>query len=427
MKYSRILTQIESMRWAITPRGLQSIWDIASKHTVADYEVFHHAEKDEKQAIVADIGEPVKESVGAFVNGDTGILLIDGPIIPRADSCDASSGLVGINNLTEAFKSFESNSKIKRVVGLFDSPGGDITNISEFSDLVASSGMETVAFVYGMAASAAYWIATGFDKVISSQTGIVGSIGTVAIFRKNKNDNIIEIVSDQSPDKRPDMSTEEGRANIQQVLNELTDVFVGAVATNMGVTENKVLSDFGKGGALVAARALKVGMIDEITTLDALMSSFHQPNPAQGGDQRRVNMTLAEFLAANPTATAELKAQLTAEFERGKCEGHAESQDALSTRIEKAAKYLGTDYHAKIKEAAIGVIKGEVAIMSLEAAVIATDAQNEEIASLRAQIESNETGSTQSPNTGDPHTQMILSANACRQAMGIRTPVKAGV
>lgn len=417
MKYPRILSQIESMRWAITPQGLQSIWDIAAKHTVADYQVFHHAEEDEKQAIVADIGEPVKESIGAFVNGETGILLIDGPIIPRADSWDASSGLVGINNLTEAFKSFESNSKIKRVVGLFDSPGGDVTSIDEFSMLVARSEMETVAFVYGMAASAAYWIATGFDKVISSQTGIVGSIGTVAVFRNNKNDDKIEIVSDQSPDKRPDMTTKEGRANIQQVLNELTDVFVGAVATNMGVTEKKVLSDFGKGGELVAARALSVGMIDQITTLDALMSSFHQPNPAQGGAQRSVTMTLEEFLAANPAAAAQ--------FERDKAEAQAkELADAKikakrDADIDSASKFLGTEYGQRIQTMAAGVIKGEVSMESLSMAVSMHDETSEKINSLEAKIESLETGATPSGENLTDLQKELVEDNQIRANLGM--------
>jgi ClpP class serine protease len=402
------------MRWAITPQGLQAIWDIASKHTVADYEIFHRATEGEKQAVITDMGEKVKDSPNAFVKGDTGILLIDGPIIPRAGTWDVRSGYVGIKGITEDFKAFESDPRINRIVGMFDSPGGDITGVSEFSQLVASSKKETIAYVYGVAASAAYWIASGFDKIVGSDTSITGSIGTVAVFRLNKNENRIEIVSDQSPDKRPDLTTEDGRANIQQVLNELTDVFVGAVSANRGVSVKKVLSDFGQGGEVVAKRALKVGMIDKIMTLDALMSSF-QPTPAQGGEQGGFKMDLNQFLAENPAAAVELKGRLAAEFERGK----TEASKSNKARIESASKYLGTAYSAEIQQLAVKVICGKSNADALDMAVVVADSNKEQIASLQAQIETMATGST-SPGTEMSEIQKELAEdNAIRAEMGL--------
>jgi ClpP class serine protease len=394
-----ILNEIESMRWAITKPALEAIWRLASREwTAADYEVFHLAAEEEKQALVATLGEPVDGSSGAFIQGDTGILMIDGPIIPRADSWDASSGLVGINGLTEDFKMFEADARVKRIVGLFDSPGGNVTSISEFSDLVRSSSKDTIAFVYGSAASAAYWIATGFDRVVGSNTSLVGSIGTVAVFRKNKDkDDEIEMVSDQSPDKRPDLETEAGRENIQTVLNELADVFIGAVARNMGVTTKKVLKDFGQGGELVAARALSVGMIDEISTLDKLMSSFNQPNPAVGGERRSLmNKTYSELMAEHPAAFAEHEREKVAD--KAKAE-EAKLKEKRDADIEAAAKFLGTEYSKNIQGLAAQVIKGELDLVALNCAVAAHDEHAEEIKSLKAKIETMEVGGTASGNS----------------------------
>jgi ClpP class serine protease len=221
-------------------------------------------------AIVSDIGEPMGESASAFVRGDTGILLLDGPIIPRADSFSAASGLVSLDTLTAEFKAFEDDESIKRIMLLVDSPGGDVTSVSDFADLVKASEKSTVAYVYGMAASAAYWIATAADTVISTKTGIVGSIGVMSAIKKD-DDDVEIIISDQSPLKNADPETDAGRSAIQEMVNDLADVFVEDVAVNKSVKKRKVLSDFGRGSVVVAARALSAGMINQISTLDTLL------------------------------------------------------------------------------------------------------------------------------------------------------------
>lgn len=422
----KLLNKILSMQWAITEDALDAIIQIAQREwTVADYDVFHKAAQSEKIALLASLGDPVDGSSKAFVKGDTGILVFDGPIIPKASFMSAESGMISLDEMTADFKAFEADPSITRIVGLFDTPGGDIVGVSEFAQMVKSSSKKTVAHGFGSVASAGFWIFSAFDQRTVVDTALPGSIGVRTAFRKGDDDDTIEFVSSQSPKKKLDVKTDDGKAQIQEMLDSLADVFIGAVATNFGVTTKTVINKFGQGGVLGAKEALAVGMIDKITTLDKLMSSFStQPNPAQGGDRRRVTMlTLAEFLAENPTAAAEFKVQLTAEFERGK----ADEKATTDTRVKAASKYLGTTYHDKIKEAAIGVITGDVALTSLEAAVIATDAQNEELASLRAKLESKEIGPTEGPNAGDPNVEVIISANAMRAAMGIRTPVKAGV
>jgi ClpP class serine protease len=391
-----LLNKIASSRWAITPEALEAIWKLASREwTAADYETFHAASKGDLMALTADLGEPLGESRNAFVRGDTGILLLDGPIIPRADNLDASSGLIGINRISEDFRTLEADDSVKRIMLLLDTPGGEVTGIADFAAMVRASEKETVSFVYGMAASAGYWIGSAADTVVSTTTGLVGSIGVVSIFRKD-DDDTIEIVSDQSPLKRADPDTDAGKASIQEMLNDLADVFVQDVAVNMGVKPKKVLADFGQGAVMVAARAQAAGMIDSINTLDGLMSSFEKPAP--GGDNRRIQMNLTQFLAENPAAAAELEGRLKAEFDRGKADGEEVAKAKSKTLIARVQPYLAADspYGETLKALSLKVIEGSCSIDALDTVIAIEDMKNEREKSAQAQAETEEVGETTS-------------------------------
>lgn len=259
MKYPKIIAEIERTQWAITSEALNGILK-AVEHglTSEDYELFHKSEALSD----FDANKPT------IIDG-RGLIVINGPIIPRATALSKSSGIVSIDKLAADFKALEADKSVKEIRFLIDSPGGSITGISDFAKLIRASRKPTVAFIAGEAASAAYWIASAADRIVSTDTGLAGSIGV--ILRVGMSGDR-EIISSQSPNKRPNINTKEGRAVVQSLVNELADVFVGVVAENRGVSTDTVLDKFGRGGMLVASQALAVGMIDEISTLDEFMS-----------------------------------------------------------------------------------------------------------------------------------------------------------
>lgn len=113
-----------------------------------------------------------------------------------------------------------------------------------------------VAYIGGAGCSAAFWVATAADEVVIDATARLGSIGTVMTFRTRKKSDtdqteVLEIVSSQSPNKRLDPASEEGRKAYQSELDNLADIFIDRVARNMGVSRETVLNDFGKGGVLI--------------------------------------------------------------------------------------------------------------------------------------------------------------------------------
>ena len=77
-----------------------------------------------------------------------------------------------------------------------------------------------------------YWIASACDKIYATDTAVIGSICVVSIFEKDDDNKTIEIVSSQSPNKRPNVETEEGKTKIQEHVDALVDVFINKVALN---------------------------------------------------------------------------------------------------------------------------------------------------------------------------------------------------
>src|SRR5690606_4141095 len=136
-----------------------------------------------------------------------------------------------------------------------------------------------------LGASAGYWIASAAHKVILSRTAMVGSIGVVSTYRKRKDDKVeeTEIVSSQSPKKRMDVTSDEGRAEVQRIVDQLASVFVSDVAAYRDVPEEKVIADFGAGSIVFASDAVAAGMADDIGTYEGAIAELagSASNPAQ--------------------------------------------------------------------------------------------------------------------------------------------------
>ncbi|SFN69308.1 Peptidase family S49 [Nitrosospira briensis] len=215
------------------------------------------------------------------VEGGVAIIEIAGPITPRASILSMLFGGTDLQTIQYELDSALADSSVKKIMLNIDSPGGAVAGISEMGDRIyASRSVKPIeAFVSGMGASAAYWLAAATSRIVVSDTAMVGSIGVVGTVVDDRvrqgMEGIIfhEIVSSTAPKKRPDPSTQEGRAVLQDGIDSLASVFTAKVATYRGVSENKVISDFGQGGVLIGIAAVRAGMADRIGTFESVVGS----------------------------------------------------------------------------------------------------------------------------------------------------------
>jgi ClpP class serine protease len=316
-----VIDWIYDHRWAITPNALETIIQIASRENVLEnveahydqnYKVFHGVEP---QAIQAVQGEPLAGARSATLRGNVAIIPVLGPIFPRSNLFTSFSGATSIETLSKDLRVALDSDEVESIVLNIDSPGGEITGVSEFSDMLydARNKKRILSYVYGMGASAAYWMGSSASEMVMSATAEVGSIGVVAAYRDTSERDAklgiksIEIVSSVSPNKRPDVATAEGHAQIQRIVDELADIFVASVARNRDTGTDDVLSNFGKGGMLVGTKAVEAGLADGVSSLEAVIDTENGKTQTQTGGFF-MKLTAEQVKADHPEAYAAIHA-----------------------------------------------------------------------------------------------------------------------
>lgn len=267
--------------WAIREQNLRGILEIAARTNITAESIEKAVEKrTARETASSTLKEKTQSSKVAVVD-------IVGPIVKHGDLFSEISGARSLTGIKKDFLTALGDKDVESIVLNVDSPGGEAGGISEFADLVYESrGIKPiVSYVGDLACSAAYWIASASDKIICSETATLGSIGCVAVMRDSKEKEAkegvqtIEIVSTNSPNKRPDVTTDEGKALIQEQINVIGDIFIEKVARNRSTEQKKytfkdVVNKFNKGGVLIGKDAVEAGLADEIGSYDSILSNM---------------------------------------------------------------------------------------------------------------------------------------------------------
>lgn len=255
--------------WAMLPEAIEQVLEIAGRETDPTPEAL-----EAYRAARADNGERLT------IRGNVGILDAKGPMFKGANLMTAFSGATSYQMLRRDLQVALDDRAIEAIMLRVDSPGGEVSGCDELAAAIydARGQKPITAFVSGQGASAAYWIAAAADKIVVSDSAMLGSIGVVLGItdRKKAEERAgvsrLEYVSSQSPGKRPDHGTDEGKARVQKLVDDLGAVFVSAVAKYRGVTAEHVISKFGAGGVEVGANAVALGMADEVGQFEAALS-----------------------------------------------------------------------------------------------------------------------------------------------------------
>lgn len=304
----RILAAIRSVPWAIMPGYLEAIEAIAMRALdhPAVQAVAGDGHEERHFAAIAQMGERVSGTRSAAIRDGVGALPIFGPILPRASMMSPSgAGAVALDLLAADFRVLQADSAVRKILLVVDSPGGVTTDIAQFARMIATSSKPVVAHVTGMGCSAAYWIISGAREISLDATALVGSIGVMmggsvqeAPDQAGRRD--VAIVSKGAPNKRPDLTSEEGRAGVQATIDAMEDVFVAAIARGRGVEEATVRSDFGQGGTIVGAQAVRARMADRVEAegLDGAIRRLSARNPATRRTTAENHLKLAQARAS---------------------------------------------------------------------------------------------------------------------------------
>jgi len=281
---SAVLAAIRAQPWAILPDYLVAIEAIAlraAEHPAlaAVAEDGHQERLATAMQAIAAVGNPLDGTRTAMLRDGVATIPILGPIFPRANLVTSSAGGTSLDTLMRDFRIAQASQQVDSILLLVDSPGGVVSGLGEAADAIRNSAKPVTAFVTGMAASAAYWLASQAREIVVDRTAMVGGIGVVAtVSRQEATDangrRSYEIVSSNAPNKRPDLNTEEGRASIQTEVDAIEAQFIADVAAGRRTSPAIVRTQFGRGAMIAAANAISLGMADRVSTLEATLQQL---------------------------------------------------------------------------------------------------------------------------------------------------------
>jgi len=217
-------------------------------------------EARERAAITARDGVPRNLSIA----GNVAEIRVEGVLTEKLDffAFLFGGGNTTYRSIRDAVAAAESDPNVRQIIYTISSPGGDAAGL--FETLAAIDAAQKPATVLAsQATSAAYAIAAVAGKIkASTPASMFGSIGVAASFLNLE--EVVDITNTESPDKRPDINSEEGKNVVRKQLDGIFDVFVDAIAQGRNVDTKQVVENYGRGAVVVAKEAKRLGMIDSV-------------------------------------------------------------------------------------------------------------------------------------------------------------------
>ncbi|MFU3082280.1 S49 family peptidase [Pseudomonas aeruginosa] len=309
-----------SQPWLMLPEHLENLLAIAER-------------MGDPQALVTREGERLNKARTVTVRNGVAIVPVTGPIFRYANLFTEISGATSTQVLATDIQRALDDPAVRSIVLNIDSPGGVASGINELAELVyeGRKRKRIVTYAGGYLASAAYWIGSAAEEIVIDETAMAGSIGVIveAVAQPDGPDKPkrYQVVSRNAPNKRPDVTTEEGRKKIGETVDALAEVFENKVARNLGVAAERIPEMGDYGGLLVGAAAVKAGLAHRLGSLEALITELAKPAATQ---PRKASMKVVK-------TTAELREALASGIDPNTIEVASVGADEIQAARTEAA------------------------------------------------------------------------------------------
>jgi len=187
------------------------------------------------------------------------------------------------SSIEQAIAKANSDKNVKAIIIDIDSGGGDPVAGEEVANALKHSAKPTVALIRSQGTSAAYWAATGANRIFASLDSYVGSIGATASYVDNSiqdKQNGLTFNSLSSGQFKDMLGTDKPltdseRALVMQGVNLEKENFVTAIVSNRNLDRTKIeaLAD---GSAIFGQSALGDGLIDQIGGINEVNDYLEQ-------------------------------------------------------------------------------------------------------------------------------------------------------
>jgi signal peptide peptidase SppA len=243
------------------------------------------------------------------------VLPLTGVLAPKMNFFMQISGGTSTQEFLGWFRAALADPDVSAILFDVDSPGGSAQGNEELAlEIRAARGKKPIiAAVTGLAASAAYYVASAADKIIVSPSSEVGSIGTFMIHGENsvadamagRKYTVIKAGENKAAGNNVEPLSDKAKSVLQQRIDDFNDLFVRAVAANRKVSPETVQKDFGQGKTMIASKAVEAGLADQVGTLEQALNLLRNKKPAaSAGSQKPAFSQTQETPVMDATTSA---------------------------------------------------------------------------------------------------------------------------
>lgn len=211
-----------------------------------------------------------------------------------------------VSVLIQGIKKLQAQEDVDTIVLNISSGGGSVFYLEELSDVLfnARQNKNIIAIANPAALSAAYWIATGAEKLYSTPSGLTGSVGVVMVhgeYSKYLEKEGVKVTVVKAGENKWDANpyealSKKAQERLQFEVDTIYSKFISHVARNRSRSEDDVKKNFGGGHSFFAEEAYSAGMIDGILTLeDALAERVLELNQIEANDFKLQMQSLNSF------------------------------------------------------------------------------------------------------------------------------------
>ncbi|MDP2359015.1 MAG: S49 family peptidase [Beijerinckiaceae bacterium] len=206
----------------------------------------------------------------------TAIIPVHGSLVNRGGFLDAMSGITSYEKIKYQVRAAAADRDVRSIILDVDSGGGEAIGAFEAGDAVrmATFSKRVHAVANGLCCSAAYAIASGASRIITSRSSVVGSIGTALLHldrSKQLSDAGIKptlfVTGKRKGDGSPFFElSEEVKGELRSYILRVNQNFLDLVAGHRGVTAEALLAL--EAGVFIGAEAIARGLVDEVGTFE---------------------------------------------------------------------------------------------------------------------------------------------------------------
>lgn len=243
-------------------------------------------------------------------------------MVNRGAYVGSPSGVVSYEGVKHQVKSAAANTSVKAIILDIQTPGGEAVGAFECAEQVriANSHKPVIALVNGMAASAGYAIASGAGEIVTTPSGISGSIGVVMMHadysKKLEAEGIKPTLITAGAHKADGNSMEplpsEVKSRLQSHINQTYERFLQTVESGRGSRLDAEAARRTEAQIFSGDEAVKLGVADRIGTFESVLTELSDtkiyqsstPNEKEGSLMSTSDQQTADTAGNNATETA---------------------------------------------------------------------------------------------------------------------------